>query len=271
MVLGGVRFLAGPRMNSNEPISSRVSSKARPRAATRSSLDRARPSPTVPLVSTDDTNPPAPLTPAERTKLLAAHPWKVTTKQLTAIAFKRIRGRSMKDAEDLAQSAIVDACERPENGGWDPAKGPLMGFLVGRVIGAALNERRRKRNVVEVWIDEEIEDSEDAGVRRHEKFLTKDEPPADEVLDRLRFSHTIAERVLARLAGDEFAIELVGHMMKGVASIDDLAQLTRRDESDVWLAKRRIRYHLDEITKELSAAAPTPQPGSARGAGEVTQ
>jgi DNA-directed RNA polymerase specialized sigma24 family protein len=222
-------------------------------------------------VSPDDIDPPAPITQAERAKILAAHPWKVTTKQLAAIAFKRIRGRSMKDAEDIAQAAIVDACERPENGGWDPAKGPLMGFLVGRVIGAAHNERRRKRNVCEVWIDEEIEEGESEGVLRHEKFLAKDEPPADEILDRLRFSHTIVERVLARLTGDAFALELAGHMSKGVASIDDLARLTGCEKSEVWLAKRRIRYHLDEITKELSAAAPTPQPGSVRGAGEVTQ
>jgi DNA-directed RNA polymerase specialized sigma24 family protein len=211
------------------------------------------------------------MTQAERAKLLAAHPWRVTTKQLTAIAVKRLRGRSLKDAEDIAQAAIVDACERPENGGWDPAKGPLMGFLVGRVLGAAQNERRRKRNVCEVWIDEEIEDGEDEGVLRHEKFLGAGEPAADEMLDRLRFSHTIVERLLARLAGEAFAIELAGHMRNGVSSIDDLARLTGRPKDEVWLAKRRIRYHLDEITKELSAAAPTPQPGSVRRAGEVTQ
>jgi DNA-directed RNA polymerase specialized sigma24 family protein len=210
------------------------------------------------------------VTDAERTKLLAAHPWRVTQKQLTAIAFKRIRLRSMKDAEDIAQSAIVHAYESPENGGWDPAKGPLMSFLVARVIGAAQNERRRKRNVCEVWIDEEIEEGDDAGVSRHEKHLSADAPGADDALHRLRFASTIVERALARIPGDTFALELAGHLKKGVSSIDDLARLTGRSKSEVWAAKRRIRYHVDEITKELSATAAAPSAGS-RGSNEVTQ
>ena len=203
-------------------------------------------------------------------KLLAAHPWRITQKQLTAIAFKRIRLRSMKDAEDLAQSAIVQAYERPESGGWDPAKGPIMGFLVARVIGAAQNERRRKRNVCEVWIDEEIADGEDAGVSRHEKHLAAEAPAADEALHRLRFASAVVERALARIPDDTFAQELAEHMRDGVSSIDDLARLTGGSKSEVWAAKRRIRYHVDEITKELSATAAVPRAGS-RGPNEVTQ
>ena len=205
-----------------------IPSKRRSPRATPSPLDHARPSPTVPRVTPDAPAPPAPMSDAERTKLLAAHPWRLTQKQLTAIAFKRIRARSLKDAEDIAQAAIVDAYESPENGGWDPAKGPLMGFLVGRVVGAAQNERRRKRNVCEVWIDEEIEEGEDEGISRHEKYLAADAPPSDEALHRLRFSHTVVERALARLAGDALATALAPHLKEGVSSIDDLARLTGR-------------------------------------------
>jgi DNA-directed RNA polymerase specialized sigma24 family protein len=248
-----------------------IPSKHRPPGAPRSPLDHARPSPTVPRVTIDATAPPAPMSDAERTKLLAAHPWKLAQKQLTAIAFKRIRARSLKDAEDIAQAAIVDAYESPENGGWDPAKGPLMGFLVGRTVSGAQNERRRKRNVCEVWVDEEIEEGEDEGVSRHEKYLGADAPPSDEVLHRLRFAHTVVERALARLAGDALALGLAPHLKEGVSSIDDLARLTVRPKSEVWAAKRRVRYHVDEIMKELSATAEAPRAGSVRGATEVTQ
>ncbi len=119
----------------------------------------------------------------ERAALLRAQPWGRLLTQLTAIALKRIKGRSLQDAEDLAQSAIADAYRTRASGGWDPEKGPLENFLVARVIGSSANELRRKRNVCEVWLDEEAQ--EVPGLSVHEKHFAEDRPAPDDALHRL--------------------------------------------------------------------------------------
>jgi DNA-directed RNA polymerase specialized sigma24 family protein len=205
-----------------------------------------------------------------RMEILRAEPWSRTGAQLTAIAFKRIRGRSMSDAQDLAQTAIADAHQSLARGGWDPEKGPLMGYLVGRIVGMTLNERKRKRNACEVWLDEEYEE-ECGTVGRHEKFLAADQPTPEEALHRLRFASTFAERLAFRLAGDELALSLVALMKEGLAKPADLAAAMNRDEDEVREARRKIRYHAEEVTKELSAAAVPSRPASTRTTKEVTQ
>ena len=224
-----------------------------------SRLDPKRPSPTVPRMSTDGA-PPTPLIPdaraAEQRALLRAQPWGRLLGQMTAIAFKRIRGRSLDDAQDLAQSAIADAHRSLERGGWDPAKGPLESFLVARVISAAGNERRRKRNTCEVWLDEEEEDEDGRGqVSAHEKYLGDDRPAADEALDRLRFAADVprspgreARRRRARSpahwshAGRDRCAERSPYPPRGAR---------RRRSSQ---RRERIQYHAKELTKELSAS-----------------
>jgi DNA-directed RNA polymerase specialized sigma24 family protein len=205
-----------------------------------------------------------------RMELLRREPWARLCAQLTAIAFKRIRGRSMDDAQDLAQTAIADAHQSLARGGWDPAKGELMGYLVGRIVGMTLNERKRKRNTCEVWLDEEYEE-ECGTVGRHEKFLAADQPSPDEALHRLRFASTFAERLVARLAGNDLALSLIAHMKEGIAKPAELAAAIGRSEDDVRTARRQIRYHAEEITKELSAAAVPAPPASTRTTKEVTQ
>jgi DNA-directed RNA polymerase specialized sigma24 family protein len=207
-----------------------------------------------------------------RMELLRREPWARLGAQLTAIAFKRIRGRSMDDAKDLAQTAISDAHQSLARGGWDPEKGPLMGYLVGRIVGMTLNERKRKRNTCEVWLDEEYEE-ESGTVRRHEKFLAADQPAPDEALHRLRFASTFAERLALRLAGNELALSLVALMKDGVSKPAELAAALGRPEDDVEVraARRQIRYHAGEVTKELSAAAVPARPASTRTTKEVTQ
>jgi DNA-directed RNA polymerase specialized sigma24 family protein len=240
--------------------------------AARPQLDRARRSPTVPRVTDDAGAPRVTMTAAERAKELGAQPWARITKQVAAIVYKRIRCRSMRDAEEIAQAAVVEAFESPESGGWDPAKGTLMACVVARAVGAAQNERRRKRNLCEVWIDEEIEDGEDAGVGRHEKHMAAEQPAADEALHRLRFASTVVERALARLAGHPFVLVVAEHMKQGFSSPTDIARLIGGacTEVEVRTAKKRIQYHVDQITKELSAAATAPR-ASGRDESEVTQ
>ena len=72
------------------------------------------------------------------------------------------------------------------------------------MIASSSDERRRKRNTCEVWLDQEDEGEEET-VNRYEKHLAADEPPPDEALHRLRFARTFHDRLLARLAGDPLA------------------------------------------------------------------
>ncbi len=248
------------------PIPSPPESTVRLRS---SRLDRARPSPTVARMTTAAA-PPAPDVRDARMELLRLEPWGRLSAQLTAIAFKRIRGRSMADAQDLAQTAIADAHQSLARGGWDPEKGPLMGYLVGRIVGMTINERKRKRNTCEVWLDEEYE--EDCGtVCRHEKFLAADQPTPEDALHRLRFASTFAERLVLRLAGNDLALSLVALMKEGLAKPAELAAALARTEDDVRAARRQIRYHAEEITKELSAAVVPSRTVSTRTTKDVTQ
>jgi hypothetical protein len=189
-----------------------------------------------------------------RMELLRAEPWGRLSAQLTAIAFKRIRRRSMEDAQDIAQTAIADAHQSLARG------------------GLTLNERKRKRNRCEVWLDEEYEE-ECGTVGRHEKFLAADQPSPEEALHRLRFASTFAERLALRLAGNELALSLVALMKEGTAKPAELAAALGRSEDDVEVrtARRQIRYHAEEVTKELSAAAVPSRPASTRTTKEVTQ
>jgi hypothetical protein len=136
------------------------------------------------------------------------------------------------------------------------------------VIASSSDERRRKRNTCEVWLDQEDEDEEETG-SRYEKHLGADEPAPDEALHRLRFAHTFHDRLLARVAADPLAIEVITRMKDGVSTPRDLATATGRPLGEVVEARRRIRYHANEITQELSASA-----GSSRAdsrSKEVTQ
>ena len=198
----------------------------------------------------------------ERAALLRAQPWGRLIAQLTAIALKRLGGRSLEDAEDFAQGAIAHAYRSLSKGGWDPAKGPLEKFLIATLIGAVANERRRKRNRCEVWLDEEEEES--PGVSVHEEHLGEDKPAPDEALHRLRFAQTFHDRLVAYVAGDEVASALLPHMKEGLATPQELAASTGRPIAEVKEARRRIRYHAERITKELSAANVIPM-GRARG------
>jgi len=209
----------------------------------------------------------------ERAALLRAAPWGRLLSQLTAIAIKRLggqrgRGALLQDAEDLAQGAIADAYRSVASGGWDPAKGPLENFLVGRIIGTSSNERRRKRNMCEVWLDEEVEGA--PGFSVHEKHLAEDKPAPDEALHGLRFASTFDERLTARVAGNELATALLPFLREGLSTPRDLAAATGRSVEEVRAARRSIRYHADEITKELSATVGAPSVGSS-GSREVIQ
>jgi DNA-directed RNA polymerase specialized sigma24 family protein len=232
-------------MTTHEQIPPPPESTVRLRSST---LDPRHRSPTVARVGTGDAR-----TEEQRT-LLRTQPWGRILKQLTAIAFKRIRGRSLSDAQDLAQSAIADAYRAVDGGGWDPQRGPLMGFLVARVIASASDERRRKRNTCEVWLDQEDED-EEGPVSRYEKHLGADEPPADQALHRLRLARTFHDRLVSRVAADPLAIEVITQMKDGVSKPRDLGTATGRPLGDIVEARRRIRYHASEVTKELSASA----------------
>jgi DNA-directed RNA polymerase specialized sigma24 family protein len=201
---------------------------------------------------------PAPDERAERQRaLLLTQPWGQLQAQLTAIAFKRIRGRSMSDAEDLAQAAISGAYETIEKGGWDPDKGPLLNLLIARVISSASNERRRKRNACEVWLDQEADD-ESGTTSLHERHLGADAPTPDDALHRLRLASTFNDLLFARLAGNALATELATLMKDGLTTPQDLAAATGRPIAEVRDARRRVRYHADQITKELSASAGSP-------------
>jgi hypothetical protein len=243
----------------------------RTRPAT-SGLDRKRASPSVAPMMPDDERD------AHKRALLRPQPWRKILAQLTAIALKRINGRSISDAGDYAQSAIGDAYESVARGGWDPERGPLMSYLVARVITAAAAERRRKRTKCEVWLDEEVEEEEGEaqGTSAYEKHLGDDKPAPDAALHRLRFAKTFEDRLTLRLAGDAAALEVIPLMKEGLFTPVDLAAATGKSDAETTDALadmkdtlRRIRYHAREITKELSVQATTPG-GSSRSK-EVTQ
>src|SRR5579872_4038718 len=141
-------------------------------------LDHATTSPSFRRMEPDPTSKvPPKVDEAARRALLRKQPCGKLLAQLTAIALKRINGRSLPDAQDFAQDAITSAYASLERGGWDPDRGPLMSYLVARVITAAGAERRRKRNQCEVWLDEEAEgEDKHSTVSRHEKHFAEDKP-----------------------------------------------------------------------------------------------
>jgi DNA-directed RNA polymerase specialized sigma24 family protein len=249
-------------MMNHEPIPLPPDSKARRRSST---LDPERASPRVAPVKPEE---PATVDArdAQKRKVLSAQPWSRILKQLTAIALKRIHGRSVDDAQDLAQSAIADAYESVARGGWDPERGELMSYLVARVITTSGAERRRKRSTCEVWLDEEVEDddgNQTLGV--YEKHLADGKPAPDASVDQLRLTTTFNERLEARLAGDAAALEVVAFMKEGLFMPVDLAAATGKTAAQVPEVKdtvRRIRYHAREIVKELSAQVTMPRAGS---------
>jgi len=248
------------------PVESTTRLRPTPPERRSATLGRA----TCTVMNADRTPPPAPARgdrTDDRAALLRAQPWGKLITQLTTIALKRTGGRSLEDAEDFAQTAITDAYRSPEAGGWDPAKGPLENFLVARVIGDAANQRRRKRNVCEVWLDEEVEEAPGRSV--HEKHLAEDKPAPDDALHRLRFASTFDERLTERVAANELATALLPLMREGLSTPRDLAAATGRSVLEVRTARRFIRYHADAITKELSATAGSP--GSGDGSKEVIQ
>jgi DNA-directed RNA polymerase specialized sigma24 family protein len=248
-------------MTTHDPIPMPPPSTTTLRAPT---LDRKRTSPTVAAMSSDDDRD------VRKRPLLRAQPWGRILAQLTAIALKRIYGRSVSDAQDYAQSAIADAYESVERGGWDPDRGPLMSYLVARVITTAAAERRRKRNTCEVWLDEEgEEDGEAQPPSLYEKYLADGKPAPDVALHRLRFASTFEDRLLTRLADDPPAQQVIALMKEGLFKPIDLAPATGKEAVEIKETLRRIRYHAREITKELSAQATTARSG--RHAKQVTQ
>jgi hypothetical protein len=170
---------------------------------------------------------------------LRAQDWPRITAQLTAIAFKRTRRCGWETAQELAQTAITRAFVHGT--GWDPRKGPLMGYLVAQVIGLARNEARRRRNACEVELDNEVE-----------ALVPNDDEPIDDVLDRRRYAARFRERLLATVAGDREATVVIGFMEKGTAKPGDLVLASGLTLPQVEDARRRIRYQAERITAEMS-------------------
>ena len=246
-------------MTTHDVIPSKRDPNARP-------LDRNRRCPTVAPMTPDDEKREA-----HRRVLLRQQPWGRLLAQLTAIALKRVHGRSTADAQDYAQEAIAGAYEPVARGGWDPDRGPLVSYLVARVITAAAGERRRKRTTCEVWLDQEVEeDGEEQGLSVHEKHLADDKPAPDAALHRLRFASTFEDRLVARLAGDAAALEVLAFMKEGLFTPTDLAVATGKSPRDAVVTNeikdtlRRVRYHARELTKELSTQAVIAPTGSPR-------
>lgn len=172
-------------------------------------------------------------------ELLQNQNWPRITAQLAAIAKKRARRIAWATAEDIAQTAIARAFAHGT--GWDPAKGPLMGYLVAQVIGLAANEARRRRNVCEVELDAEVEE-----------MLEGDEEPIDEQLDRRRRAVTMHDALFARLSNDNLATMILTLMKEGIATPADLARATGHTAKEIDAARRRIRYLADRLSEEQS-------------------
>ena len=157
------------------------------------------------------------------------------------------------------------------SGGWDPEKAPLESYLVARVIGASANERRRKRNTCEVWLDEEAEDDAPRPLRAREAprgrrararrgARTACASPRPSTIGSSRGSRTTTP-----------ALELIPLMKEGLFTPARSRGRRRGNRSK----KRRTSCGAfgttrDEITKELSAQNVAPLRAGSRSK-EVTQ
>jgi DNA-directed RNA polymerase specialized sigma24 family protein len=178
--------------------------------------------------------------------------WKVIAKQLTSFAHRHTGKRSLENAQDLAQQAIVDALTRPDR--WDPAKEPLMQHLCRRVWGLAANEWHRKRNSFEVAMRAALKShgvSHDGG--RKEIDGRSDEDPLDEALDRRRLAASYRARLNERLAGDEPVMVVTTLFLERVDAPGDQATASGLTPAQVADARRPLFYHADKVSKELAS------------------
>jgi hypothetical protein len=129
-----------------------------------------------------------------------------------------------------------------------------MTFLVSTVIGLCANERRRKRNWCEVSLDA-VAGFEGEG-SPFEDHLHSEERTAEELIDDRRFASAFHHELTLRLAGDDVALAIVDRMMNGVETPADLGAALGRPVQPVREARRRVRYHAEAVTKDLSASAP---------------
>jgi DNA-directed RNA polymerase specialized sigma24 family protein len=189
-------------------------------------LDRRRASSTVTRVSVQDE--------------LRRQDWKRISAELTAFAWKRTRKRSWALAEDIAQEAIAQVWAR---GAWDPAKEPLIKNLARRVISLSANEWNRKRNRVEVALDDATADKKGSG-----------DMPVDERVAHREYAVIVHDHVIEHFADDEKVMTVVHFNKQGLVSATEMAEASGHPDEvhEFQEAKRRLRYYVDQLTEELS-------------------
>ncbi|MFI5300489.1 MAG: hypothetical protein ACHREM_20575 [Polyangiales bacterium] len=170
---------------------------------------------------------------------LRAQDWGRITAQLTFFAFKRTQRRSWQLAEDLAHDAIAQAFDH--NQGWDPARGTLMKYLAQLVVGYALNDRRRKRNVLEDYVDDEALAAFADGAASVEAQVARRQT-VDLVVDRLS----------SRLADDPIGARVLGLMTEGIETPADQVAATSLSIEEIRRARRRLFDHAERVATEMS-------------------
>ncbi len=188
--------------------------------------------------------PPSTIGGMDADEQLRAQDWDDIAFRLTGFAHEYTRRRSWEMAEELAQEAIARAYEAGRKSSvyqpWDPAKQPLMDYLISRVISLASNEVRAKRNGCEVALDYEAWQ------------VASNQANADEVLDKRGYAMRFCEVLRAELAGDELALRVLALMQADHITEGELAKELGVPIKEVKAARQRISRTAKRVTEQLS-------------------
>jgi DNA-directed RNA polymerase specialized sigma24 family protein len=179
---------------------------------------------------------------AERiTALVEELDWGALSNRLRRFAFLRMKKRSEEEADEVAQTAIMQVLD-PRYMAWDPDREPeIYDHLKNLVRGLVSNRRRRNEENRVVATDD------DALV---ELAKAPHHDPATVLADK-QLARTVADRFAAMFPDDAIVLEVVSLTAQGVVTPRDQAEAAGVPYDDVRNARRRMFRAAKEIAGEL--------------------
>ena len=167
---------------------------------------------------------------------LLEHDWSDISRRLTLFVYGRLgRGRSMHDAEEIAQEAVRRFLD-PNYAQWDQGREPSLVRHLGSIANGVLSDRRQRKSSS----NEELRDVADMA-----------EVDASEDVETRVASAEVAARSLAalreRLAKDRVALDILELIIRGVDEPREQARQLSLAPREVYNARRRIALHRDAI------------------------
>jgi hypothetical protein len=182
----------------------------------------------------------------ELTKRLARQDWAAVTKRLVVFAHRRLGGRSIETAQEIAQEAIARVWD-PNYADWDPVTEPS----IMRHLGSVVNGLIRNLNVSHRERAERAHDPEEV-----ERAAGRSKDGADgDGMDRRIDAARVIDRFLDRTAGDDLVTRLLMVMADGEDKPAQQATKLGVPVTEVYNARRRLNGHVGPIRAEFGVEA----------------